>query len=330
MEMIINARKNKYATYFLRVFFLLTLIILITFTITSCTKDVEDKEITVKINETEYKGLYTGTVEDNVPNGEGSFIYEKDEDYLKYSGTWENGTPAANGSLDTNLCIMNFGDLKRTGTYKGDTLDGVPSGNGTFEAITENNNRYIYEGSFLEGSFNGQGKRYFPDTSEYWIEEGNFENGFFFPTVYEYLKATGTYTDQEYTITEKSKKFIEEHENLFTKAKVKTSGLLDDKFSYAKYAKNQENYGDKLIRVRGLNVVQIFDDKIGDYETTHCILCDVYSNEVYYVQMPKKAKGIYQGDTVTLTALPLDFFTYPSVYETRVWAIACAGVSITK
>ena len=38
--------------------------------------------------------------------------------------------------------------------------------------------------------------------------------------------------------------------------------------------------------------------------------------------------NIYEGSYVTLTALPLDYFTYPNVSGTSIWAIACAGVRI--
>ena len=272
MKSAINNDKKKQIVHFYQRLFLLMLTIIVTFSVTGCTKEVENEEITTTINGTEYEGLYTGTFVDNVPNGEGSFAYEHDGDYLKYTGAWENGIPKGNGKLDTNFWLIDFGDLKRTGSYKGDTLDGIPSGNGTFEAVNADNQKYIYEGAFLKGTFHGQGKRYFPESSDTWIEEGNFEDGSFIPTPYEYFKATGTYKEQEYTITEKSKKFIDEHENLFTKKKVATEKFIDHKFSYTKYAKNQNNYGDKLIKVRNLNVVQIFDGKINSYDTTYCIL----------------------------------------------------------
>ena len=69
------------------------------------------------------------------------------------------------------------------------------------------------------------------------------------------------------------------------------------------------------------------EDHYWGSDRTFCILQD--SNyDVYYVNMYGFANDIYEGSWVTLTALPLDYFTYPSVSGSEVWAIACAGVKI--
>ena len=76
-----------------------------------------------------------------------------------------------------------------------------------------------------------------------------------------------------------------------------------------------------------LDVVQIIENDYWGADHTFCILEDSSYN-VYYVNMYGFANNIYEGSRVTLTALPLDYFTYPNVAGEEVWAIACAGVII--
>ena len=60
---------------------------------------------------------------------------------------------------------------------------------------------------------------------------------------------------------------------------------------------------------------------------TLCILED-YNGNVYFVPQFGFADGVYQGDQVTMTAVPMNYFTYQSTDGNMVWAIACAGISV--
>ena len=102
---------------------------------------------------------------------------------------------------------------------------------------------------------------------------------------------------------------------------------IDSSFKYEAFAKNPQKFGNKLIKVYGLNVVQIFEYSLWGYDVTFCLAEDSNYN-MYYIYLLGYADNVYEGSNVTLTALPLDFFTYQSVLGHEVWAIACAAVSI--
>lgn len=283
----------------------------------------------IEHNDTTYTGLYSGETKNGIPNGDGSFSFTKNDDYINYSGTWTAGCFSGNGNLETNLYVINFPDgISRQGEYKGETLDGKASGTGVFSATNDSGNHYTYTGEFENGTFNGFGIRRFDDSS-FNVEEGNFENGVFSPTPIQFFKYVGTSKDEEYELTEKSATFLETHPDVFINTSIEGSNLeFEENFKYEAFAKNPSKFGDKLIKVPKLKVVQIFEHTGLGYDYTFCIAQDSSYN-VYYFYMLGFADDVYEGDRITLTALPLDYFTYPNTLGQSIWAIACAAVSIT-
>ena len=51
-------------------------------------KEVTDLQYTATIGNEEYSGVFTGTVIDKIPNGEGTFTSSDAETTLTYSGQW--------------------------------------------------------------------------------------------------------------------------------------------------------------------------------------------------------------------------------------------------
>lgn len=293
-------------------------------------KDVKDKEITLEINGEEYSGKYTGQLEDDVPNGSGKFSMKEDDDYLIYSGKWKEGKFSGKGKLKTNIYIIDFSGTQTEGIYNGETLNGEASGDGSFEAVNSDKVKYKYSGEFKKGTFHGQGTTTY-ESDEYYTKTGTYQDGEFTPTPAEYFYTLGTLKDEEYEPTEKAMSFLKNNPNLFLDQDKKIDKkLIESNISYNKISKKVDDYGDKLISVDNLQVIQIREEEGWQYEnTTFAILQDARGN-VYFANMIGKAKHIYQGSIVSITALPLDYFTYKTVSDSDMWALSCAVVRMEK
>lgn len=299
------------------------------FAVTGCSKEVENYDYSVEFEGKEYKGTYTGTIEDKIPNGEGKFEYERGNNYFVYQGAWEEGEMNGEGELDTNFYVVHFKGLNRTGTYTGETKDGLASGEGEFSAKNDKGEKYTYTGNFENGTFNGPGKKVF-EKGEYRTEIGNYKNGEFTPTVKEFILAESTTKNASFNVSDNAQKILEENVDMFTGKKGIPDDMVNSNFSYKRMAKSPSTYGKEFIKVNGLEVNHIMEwEEEGLGTVTFALLSD-RNYDYYYVYLPKRAKNIFEGDYVSLTALPLDYFTYESVSNINVWAVAFAGASITK
>jgi len=70
--------------------------------------------------------------------------------------------------------IINFPFGERTGTYTGNLENGIPEGNGKFESVNTNGEKWYYEGEFQNGIFMGNGKIVWDNGSK---QEGTYSNG---------------------------------------------------------------------------------------------------------------------------------------------------------
>ncbi|MBQ5318842.1 MAG: protein kinase [Oscillospiraceae bacterium] len=68
------------------------------------------------------------------------------------TGTIKCTVVYADNSID-----YTYRNVKFTGEYTGDLVDGVPDGNGTFTGTDSKNNTLVYKGEFQNGKLNGQG-----------------------------------------------------------------------------------------------------------------------------------------------------------------------------
>lgn len=290
-------------------------------------KEVTDMQYTATIWGEEYSGVFTGTIVDGIPNGEGIFNYTSDRGYIKYAGFWTDGAFSDKGYLESDLYVVHFLDgINRIGEYKGSLVDGLACGEGTFSALNDEGVRYSYTGEWSGGLFNGFGKTVFDDDS-IMVQEGNYKDGEFTPTPAQLFSALGT-GENGYAIIPNASSLLEKFPDVFkTNSIYGTDIKIDSSFKYEAFAKNPQKFGNKLIKVYGLNVVQIFEDSLWGYDVTFCLAEDSNYN-MYYIYLLGYADNVYEGSNVTLTALPLDFFTYQSVLGHEVWAIACAAVSI--
>ena len=104
---------------------------------------------------------------------------------------------------------------------------------------------------------------------------------------------------------------------------------FEENFKYEAFSKNSSQYGDKLIEINNLKVVQIFEYEDWGYEYTFFIAQDS-QYRVYYCYKLGYADEIYEGSRVKMVALPVDYMSYKNTMGNTIYAIACAVVSITK
>lgn len=278
------------------------------------------------------KGKYTGKVLNEKPDGKGTFIANKGKNYFYYKGNWKNGKLNKKGNLifknqKVSIITEESENKVRIGKYQGQTNNGKLSGNGIFETENDSGTKWSYEGEFKDSTFNGYGICKWENGDSY---EGNHTNGEFTPTVSQLFASIGTYFNN-FNISEKAKSFMDTYPDIFTN-RTYDGSLLDTNFSYLEQKKNYSNYGDKLISLSNLQVVQITEEKMFNYPTVTETILDNLSNsdETYYVYIIGSLDGILDNDEVSLIGLPISHFQYENTEGDMIDASVIAGVNIVK
>ena len=107
-------------------------------------KEVTGQKMTLQLSYGSRTGTYTGTLVNNIPNGQGKFRSKNTEgDVWTYSGTFKDGHFQGQGTIWSN-------GQKEKGTYVNDKLNGFGK---TYE-----DNILFYEGNYKDGQYNGSGK----------------------------------------------------------------------------------------------------------------------------------------------------------------------------
>lgn len=141
---------------------LLTLLLL-----TGCTQEVEDKEVTITLNNKEIDGFFTGNIIDGVISGEGEFKASEDEGGWLYSGSFKNNAILGNGRLSDYKYKFPLPSNLIDVIYNGNCLDGIPNGNGCIQGEI-NGNLFEYTGEFDDGNLSGNGSvTNYPHTLSY-------------------------------------------------------------------------------------------------------------------------------------------------------------------
>lgn len=127
----------------------LILIIMCSTFLMGCTREVEDIDLTLMLNNQEVSGTFTGTLVDKVASGDGTFKAPVDDGEWIYTGMFENNAITGNGTLENytyKLTIPNyFFDVE----YSGECLDGLPNGEGIIQGEI-NGISFEYNGGFLQ------------------------------------------------------------------------------------------------------------------------------------------------------------------------------------
>lgn len=286
----------------------------------------------VTFQDSTYKGIYVGKIENGVPSGEGKFDTEAGTDKtLHYSGIWKDGQFSEKGHLETNHFTVHFEDVDRTGKFEGDVINGIANGTGIFRAANDDNQSYQYKGKWKDGIWNGQGEQKFDD-EEGFARIGTFTKGDFTPTLSEYYISWGTDKDKAYSPSDKAIKFMDEHANLFpTKKFSKLKKYVDRSIQYKRLNKSPHKYGDKLIK-RNCKITQIWEKKDSwrNGKTTTVLNLYTSNGEYYYIYYLGNLKDLYEGDSITFYGLPLGDSSYENISGGTTLTQMIAGCYISK
>ncbi|MDD3024697.1 MAG: hypothetical protein PHE26_12455 [Syntrophomonadaceae bacterium] len=277
-----------------------------------CTREVKDKEITIFFQEKEYSGQYSGVVIDGIPDGEGEFKYENDDQYLTYDGYFKKGALSSNGKLKTNFLKIVFTDTERIGKYEGEVVDGIPNGFGTFSACNDRNIEYTYTGEWKDGRFDGQGATKW-DEEETLDSIGTYKQGRFVPAFSELIDSLATNTSMQFSPSSRCMDFIKEHQKIFIDGDFEEiEKYLNTSIEYKHLAKTPGKYDTEIMLSYG-TVQQIFENNVDDefdkYSYTAILIADDYYN-YYWVYYPGECE-YFEGDYISFMGLPIG----PSSFE---------------
>ena len=137
---------------------ILSLVIAIVICLCACggPKEVTDLQYTTTVGSEEYIGLFTGTVIDKIPNGDGKFVFSDSSISIAYSGRWENGVLVGVGNLEYDGFVFEYNGDGYVGSYSGEAVNGIPNGNGTVD-LKSNNSYLKYSGHWENGEISGKG-----------------------------------------------------------------------------------------------------------------------------------------------------------------------------
>ena len=286
----------------------------------------DDVEIEISYNNRNRKGTYSGDLINGLPSGQGTFTSDDNYGQMIYTGAWDNGVPSSQGNLDSKEYTIYFdspqqGKFERTTEYKGETLNGIPSGTGYAIAVNSEGIKFFYNGSWADGIFNGFGETVY-DTNPVSHQKGNYVNGDFTPT-YSQLIDTLISLNNGYFMTDEQIAYITDNEDLFcTRPKSIPKKKLANSFDSAKFIKSNKTEN-KLVKVGG-TVAQITSFDLFGYKMEEMIYLG-NKGTIYYGYLYGETDLVAESKT-TLYIFPISHFKYQTVENVYKEAILCAFI----
>ena len=285
-------------------------------------EEVENKTMNVTYNGQEYNGYFTGTLKNGLPDGHGKFEPGHSVDYFAFDGEWIDGEPAGEGQMQTDHYTIDFGNVQRTGKFLGHVVGLVAEGEGSFEAYNDADERYYYAGSFANGTFNGHGRREFPDETKYGIEEGNFTDGIFDPSFAEEVQYIFSFEDNmKLKISKPFMEYIDNKEDLFTLPDPAAVSLED-------FEGYDPSNPAGITKLENLYVTQVTEEN--GYNTTYQSIIAKNDSHVFDILWFGDNMSITAGDKITAYGLTLGDSYYMSRAELRIDAAAALAVWLEK
>lgn len=301
----------------LRMIIVCCLVLFVACMLCGCQKEVTDSAITISVDGSNVSGLFTGTLENGIPNGNGTFTSD-DEKYV-YSGEWENGAPVGEGTLHYDGYTVHYPDSELVGVFDGDVVNGIPNGIGTYSTVNSAGISYVYTGEWADGVYNGEGRITF-DADDVCDRIGNFTKGDFDPSPKDLVKSYGTRhgNNLNFEISQLSADFINSHEDLFPTADLDTiKELTDTSIELKDISKNPGKFGDKFMKISSATVVQINEVETGFERIPTVSQIIIYDNSdwdsIYYVLYYGELETVFDGDRITCYGLPVAYSSYENV-----------------
>lgn len=223
--------------------------------------------------------------------------------------------------LEITLDLHHIG--QRTGIYSGEMKDDLPNGKGSFESQNEYGNTVIYEGEWIDGQVEGQGKIFWPGDAAMSIEgtyvDSEIVNG---KEIYDGVKIyEGEWKDLAYhgqgTLYNAAGDAV--YSGAFS------NGLPSDKdkfiagakdVSYDALLNDPQHYMNEIIKVQG-KIVYVWEDE--DNYCEYLISTDESDEKTVYISYMRHAddeRHIQEGEELTVYGMSVGLYTYETTEDT--------------
>lgn len=253
----------------------------------------------ITYNNQSIDGLYSGTVENQLPTGNGTF----QSDEFSYEGIWHDGNPDGTGTLVAKSFQIDTPNEAFIGNYEGEVNQYLAQGSGTFIYEKENEKIEI-KGNFRDNMFDGLLMQtiHYPDTVKsypvYYQKGWQLQNA---TSLIAYLEGM---RNESYALSEAQSAFISQYDNLF-EGKGKEKDFVDNynqSFRFASFSNTDEP---SFILIRNAQVMSI--QRYKPYEDANTVTSMIVQNHEgwYHLVFAYSVEHCNQGETVDIYALPL-------------------------
>ena len=136
-----------------------------------------------------------------------------------------------------------------------------------------------------------------------------------------------------YTLNDKMTEFLQTHEELFptvSEDEILAAGVVDETLEARQIMKNPDRYGDKLMFLPELQVVQIMESEVDEDQYMTEINAADWMEQSYYIIYNGVLDDVFEGDWIYAYGLPLGADTYENVSGGETWTIPMAGSFVEK
>lgn len=268
----------------------------------------------------EYAGLYTGRLDNGLPQGQGVFEGEDASGAaLRWEGGWSAGEPAGVGTLQADRLFTAVNGLNVSGRYSGAGEGALPEGEGTFSAVDDQGVPFTYTGSWRGGAMDGQGTLTY-DAEGWYVRAGTFSAGAWTPTWLEALAALGT-CEPCFTLTEEQTAFLEAHPELWEEEthqdflQTRYKKEIDRSLTVRRCFSDPDSMAvPGLLSVSALRVVRSWVAQLPDGTAMTCVTAadSTYSYPMRVI-LPDRVDGLRRGQRIHVVALPVCLSEYTTV-----------------
>ena len=145
--------------------------------------------------------------------------------------------------------------------------------------------------------------------------------------LYEYIGENSE--DIPYTISPKAKTFLNDHPEVCAVKKVNSiKKYVDASIEYKQVEKNQNKFGDKIMKTPECYVIKVNESGEGNSTITEIQVCDADSN--YYYVIYNGSLDIYKEDTVQIYGVPVGMTSFENVGGGTTVSLIIAGSYVHK
>ena len=145
--------------------------------------------------------------------------------------------------------------------------------------------------------------------------------------LYEYIGENSEYIP--YTISPKAKTFLNDHPEVCAAKKVNSiKKYVDASIEYKQVEKNQNKFGDKIMKTPECYVIKVNESGEGNSTITEIQVCDADSN--YYYVIYNGSLDIYKEDTVQIYGVPVGMTSFENVGGGTTVSLIIAGSYVHK